>query len=88
MFENLNPFTLYPDPEPVSRVVVNNARGHAYPEIGDPLLEVPDHVALVPLEQLSPEQRDTFEAANHRFGRRRQFSDRQEDRDLPLTRLL
>lgn len=63
LFENLAPFTLYPDPERVSRVVVKNARGHAYHEIGEPLLEAPDHVAFVPLEQLSPEQREAFEAA-------------------------
>jgi hypothetical protein len=40
---------------------VKNARGHAYHEIGEPLLELPDHVAFVPLVQLSPEQRDAFE---------------------------
>lgn len=62
LFENLQPFTLFLDTDKVRRVIVKNARGHAYHEIGEPLLEVPDHVAFVPLEQLSPEQRDAFEA--------------------------
>lgn len=63
LFENLQPFTLYPDTDKVGRVIVKNARGHAYHEIGEPLLEAPDHVAFVPLAQLSPGQRDAFEAA-------------------------
>lgn len=41
--------------------IVKNARGHAYHEIGEPLLEAPDHVAFVPLAQLSAGQRDAFE---------------------------
>lgn len=62
LFEDLKPFTLYPDIEKIRRVVVKNARGHAYHEIGEPLLEAPDHVAFIPLEKLSPDQRDAFEA--------------------------
>lgn len=61
-FKDLKPFTLVPDPQRVRRVVVKNARGHAYHEIGEPLFQAPDHVAFVPLEQLSPEQRGAFEA--------------------------
>ncbi|WP_244489170.1 hypothetical protein [Devosia sp. Root685] len=34
---------------------------HACHEIGETLLEEPDHVAFVPLERLSPVQRDAFE---------------------------
>lgn len=64
LFEDLKPFTLYPDIEKIRRVVVKNARGHAYHEIGEPLLEAPDHVAFTPLENLSPEQRDAFEAVD------------------------
>lgn len=63
LFDNLQPFTLFPDTDKVRRVVVKNARGHAYHDIGEPLLEEPDYVAFVPLERLSPEQRATFEAA-------------------------
>lgn len=63
LFENLQPFTLYPDPDRIARVVVKNARGHAYYEIGEPMLEAPDQVAFVPLDQLNSEQRDAFEAS-------------------------
>ena len=64
LFEDLKPFTLYPDIKKIRRVVVKNARGHAYHEIGEPLLEAPDHVAFIPLENLSPDQRDAFEAVD------------------------
>lgn len=60
-FDNLHPFTLFPDTKRVQRIVVKNARGHAYHEIGEPLLEAPDHVSFVPLELLSSEQRQAFE---------------------------
>jgi hypothetical protein len=61
LFENLLPFTLFPDTDKVRRVIVKNARGHAYHEISETFLEEPDHVAFVPLERLSPVQRDAFE---------------------------
>lgn len=63
LFDNLQPFTLFPDTDKVRRVIVKNARGHAYHDIGEPMLEAPDHVAFMPLERLSLEQRATFEAA-------------------------
>jgi hypothetical protein len=53
---------VYPDIEKVRRVILKNARGHAYHETGEPLLDAPAHVAFVPLEQLSTEQRDAFES--------------------------
>lgn len=62
LFDDLQPFTLFPDPDKVRRVIVKNARGHAYHEIGEPLLEAPEHVAFVPLAVLSSDQRDAFEA--------------------------
>ncbi|MBX3445343.1 MAG: hypothetical protein KF765_01205 [Parvibaculaceae bacterium] len=60
-FANLQPFVLFPDADKVRRVIVKNARGHAYHEIGEPLFEAPELVTFVPLGQLSPEQRDAFE---------------------------
>ena len=63
LFDDLQPFTVFPDADKVRRVIVKNARGHAYHEIGEPLLEEPDQVAFVPLVLLSFEQRDAFEAA-------------------------
>ncbi|MCZ4343793.1 hypothetical protein O4H52_19440 [Sphingomonadaceae bacterium G21617-S1] len=63
LFDDLQPFTLFPDTAKVRNVIVKNARGHAYHEIGEPLLDAPSHVAFVPLEQLDPEQREAFESA-------------------------
>ncbi|OCX66855.1 hypothetical protein BFP70_04035 [Thioclava sp. SK-1] len=62
LFDNLQPFTLYPDFDKVRNVIIKNARGHAYHETGEPLLEEPDHVAFTPLDRLNPEQRSGFEA--------------------------
>ncbi len=64
LFDNLQPFTLFPDPERVRRVIVKNARGHVYHELGEPLLEAPEHVAFVPLERLSADQHDAFESTS------------------------
>ena len=61
LFENLEPFTLFPDMDKISRVIVKNARGHAYHDLGEPLLEAPNQVTFVPLVQLTSEQRDAFE---------------------------
>lgn len=63
LFDNLKPFTLYPDTGKIRRVIIKNARGHAYHEIAEPLLEAPVHVAFVPLDQLTIEQRSAFESA-------------------------
>ena len=47
--------------ERVSRVVLKNARGHAYYEMGEPMLDDPDLVSFVPLQALTSEQRIAFE---------------------------
>lgn len=62
LINDLQPFKLYPDPDRVRRVIIKNARGHAYHEISEPLMEMPEHVAFLPLEQLNSEQRNTFES--------------------------
>ena len=49
-----------PETERVNRVILKNARGHAYFEYGEPMLESPTHVSAVPLEALTPEQRARF----------------------------
>ena len=64
LFEDLKPFTLYPDTVKIRNVIVKNARGHAYHEIGEPLFDEPDHVAFMPLERLSSVQRDVFETVD------------------------
>lgn len=50
-----------PDTERINRVVVKNARGHAYFEWGEPLLDAPAAVWAIPLESMSSEQRSEFE---------------------------
>lgn len=62
LFDDLQPFTLYPNPDRIKRVIVKNARGHAYHEIGEPLLDAPGFVAIRPLDQLSAQQREAFES--------------------------
>lgn len=63
LFGGSQPFTLFPETERVRRVVVKNARGHTYHEIGEPMFEAPEHVAFVPLERLSADDREAFESA-------------------------
>lgn len=50
-----------PELQRVKRVAVKNARGHAFFEFGEPLLNEPDSVWLSPLESLTSEQRESFE---------------------------
>ncbi len=62
LFDDLQPFALYPDLEQVERVIVKNARGHAYHEIGEPLMQPPSYVSIVPMESMSVENRAAFES--------------------------
>ena len=50
-----------PETERVNRVVVKNARGHAFYEYGEPMLPEPHQVWTAPLESLPVAQRDAFE---------------------------
>lgn len=52
-----------PELERVNRVIVKNARGHAFFEYGEPLFDEPEHVRSAPLEFLTSEQRASFESA-------------------------
>ena len=61
LFDDLQAFTLYPDSDRVGRVVLKNARGHAYHELGEPLMEEPAHVSFVPLMSMTCGDRATFE---------------------------
>ena len=45
----------------VNRVIVKNARGHAFFEYGEPMLREPAHVWSAPLECLTAQQRADFE---------------------------
>lgn len=53
-----------PDLSRVERVILKNARGHAYYEYGEPMLEQPFSIRQWPLEYLSAEQRRHFEGHN------------------------
>jgi hypothetical protein len=50
-----------PEPKRIDRIVLKNARGHAFFEFGEPMLREPEHVWAAPLETLSPEERAGFE---------------------------
>ncbi|MFN4009859.1 MAG: hypothetical protein ACK4K8_07890 [Pannonibacter sp.] len=50
-----------PDIARIHRVILKNARGHAYFEYGEPMLEPPAHVWASPLECLSESERANFE---------------------------
>ena len=67
LFDDLQPFTLYPDMDRVKRVIVKNARGHAFHELGEPLLERPEYVGVLPLERMSAEQQNSFKATGSGF---------------------
>lgn len=62
LFEDLEPFTLYPDPERISRVVVKNARGHIHHEIAEKAEGEPEHVAFMPIRHLGEPERAAFES--------------------------
>ena len=50
-----------PETERVNRVVLKNARGHAFYEYGEPMLTEPEHVWASPLAVMSEAEREAFE---------------------------
>lgn len=50
-----------PEIERIHRIVLKNARGHAFYEFGEPMLNEPDHIMAIPLVLLNDEQRSDFE---------------------------
>jgi len=63
LFADTEPFALYPDMTRIEHVVVKNARGHAYHEIGEPLMDEPADVWIRPITLLSSAERGEFERA-------------------------
>ena len=55
-----------PEVKRVERVVLKNARGHAFFEYGEPMLNEPSRIWFAPLETLTVQDREAFE--NVRFG--------------------
>jgi hypothetical protein len=50
-----------PETDRIDRIIVKNARGHAFFEYGEPMLSEPESVWTKPLEFLSSEERAEFE---------------------------
>lgn len=61
-------FVWQPDMERINRVILKNARGHAYFEYGEPKMEVPLHVWARPLESMSKYERAEFEGLSDAGG--------------------
>ena len=55
-----------PDHKRIERVVVKNARGHIFFELGEPMLEAPASVWATPLETMKADDRNEFERRNSR----------------------
>jgi len=62
LFKDLEPFILYPDPELIEQVVLKNARGHIFHEIGEPALGPPSYLSFKPLSLFTASERSEFEA--------------------------
>lgn len=50
-----------PETQRVGRVVIKNARGHAFYEYGEPMLAEPEHIWTFPLDSMTAAERDVFE---------------------------
>jgi hypothetical protein len=50
-----------PEMERINRVILKNARGHAYFELGEPMLDEPDHIRAHPLVAMTESERRQFE---------------------------
>lgn len=50
-----------PETQRMERVVVKNARGHAFYEYGEPMLTEPEHVWTFPLDSMTAAEREEFE---------------------------
>lgn len=56
-----------PELSQVNRVVLKNARGHAYYECGEPVLTKPEHVFAMPLMVMTEVERTRFEKGREFF---------------------
>ena len=52
-----------PETERIERVIVKNARGHAFYEYGEPMLIEPEHVLTLPLASMTAAERKEFDTA-------------------------
>ncbi len=56
-----------PEIDRIHRVILKNARGHAFYEYGEPMLDDPVSVSAVPLISMNQNQRNDFEEASGLF---------------------
>lgn len=66
----------------MGRVVVKNARGHAYHEIGEPVLEPPERVFFAPLASMTETERAEFESGGRGVGSWPEVGSRMTERVL------
>jgi hypothetical protein len=71
-----------PDIVLIERVVVKNARGHAFFEIGEPMMHKPESVRVGPLESMNDDEREEFENDYDGTGLRREVGSRMMNRLL------
>jgi hypothetical protein len=57
-----------PDIARITKVVIKNARGHAFYESGEPMLSEPNHIAVVPIAALTSDERTQFESIDVNAG--------------------
>ena len=57
-----------PESDRFNRVALKNARGHAFYEYGEPMLNEPEYVQSVPLASMTREQRAEFESMDFGSG--------------------
>ena len=57
--------TWYPEIQRLKNVILKNARGHIYFELGQPAFGEPASVCLTPLDKLSNDERSDFELIDH-----------------------
>lgn len=50
-----------PETDRIERIVLKNARGHAFYEYGAPMLNAPAHVSIKPFLAMTPEEREELE---------------------------
>lgn len=53
-----------PERDRIDRVVLKNARGHAYFEYGEPMLEPPTHIWSAAIETMNPEDWNRFDTVD------------------------
>lgn len=53
-----------PEMPRIDRIVLKNARGHAFYEYGEPMLNAPSHVRSIPLTTFTAAERQDFESGN------------------------